>query len=37
MNNVAVPSWSLVVNFGASTIIVIGLLALMSLAAFKAK
>ena len=31
------PSWSLVVNFGASTTITVGVLVLMSLAAFKAK
>lgn len=37
LNNVAMPSWSLVVNFGASTIIIVGVLVLMSLAVFKAK
>jgi hypothetical protein len=35
--NVEMPSWSLVVNFGASTIIIMGVLVLMTLAAFKAK
>lgn len=37
VRNVEMPSWSLVVNFGASTIITVGILALISLAAFKAK
>jgi hypothetical protein len=37
MNNAATPSWSLVVNFGALMIIIVGLLVLMSLTAFRAK
>ena len=37
VKNAAAPSWSLVVNFGASTIITAGVLVLMALAAFKAK
>jgi hypothetical protein len=37
IKNEAAPSWSLVVNFGASTIIIVGVLVLMSLAAFEAK
>lgn len=37
MTNAGAPSWSLVVNFGASTIITVGVLVLMILAAFNAK
>jgi hypothetical protein len=37
VNNVALPTWSLVVNFGAATAIALGMLALMMLAGFKAK
>lgn len=37
MKNVELPDWSLVVNFGASTIIIVGVLVLMTLATFKAK
>jgi hypothetical protein len=37
MENMETPSWSLVVNFGASTLIIVGVLVLMSLAAFKAE
>lgn len=37
LTNVEAPSWSLVVNFGASTTITFGLLALMTLAGFRAR
>jgi hypothetical protein len=37
MNNAAMPSLSLVVNYGASMIIIIGVLVLLSLTAFRAK
>jgi uncharacterized membrane protein len=37
LTNEAQPSWSLVVNLGASTIIMFGMLALMTLAGFRAK
>jgi hypothetical protein len=37
LTNEAQPSWSLVVNLGASTIIMLGMLALMTLAGFRAK
>jgi len=37
VNNVAAPSWSLVVNFGAATIIIFAMLALLTLAGFRAK
>jgi hypothetical protein len=37
VTNVAAPSWSLVVNFGASTILIFALLALTALAGFRAK
>lgn len=37
LTNEAQPSWSLVVNLGASTIIMLGILALMTLAGFRAK
>lgn len=35
--NNGMPSWSMVVGFGASTIIIVGVLVLIALAAFKAK
>lgn len=35
--NVALPSWTLIVNFGAATVITVAVLALMNLAAFRAK
>jgi len=35
--NAGMPDWSLVVNFGSSTIITVGVLVLITLAAFKAK
>lgn len=37
INNVALPTWSLVVNFGASTAVILVMLALMVLAGFRAK
>jgi uncharacterized membrane protein len=37
LTNEAQPSWSLVVNLGASTILIFGTLALMTLAGFRAK
>jgi len=37
ISNAAMPSLSLVVNYGASMIIIVGVLALMSLTAFRAK
>ena len=37
INNVALPTWSLVVNFGAATAVIAGVLALMMLAGFRAK
>ena len=37
VRNEEAPFWSLVVNFGASTIITLGVLVLMTLATFKAK
>lgn len=37
LTNVATPSWSLIVNFGGSTLLIFAMLALMGLAGFRAK
>jgi hypothetical protein len=37
MRNVDLPTWSLVVNFGVSVVVIFGVLALMTLAGFRAK
>ena len=37
LNNVAQPTWSLVVNVAAATAIILGVLALLVLAGFRAK